>query len=99
MSILGFQVVEGRGDKSLSMNSVTELETRTQMLIRKQKELWRKYRFNSSYPDEIRAQILTKEWQRTLKENPPTKDPHKQTDLWDVDEQCVTRVHKQPRRN
>ena len=99
LSTLGFRVAEGRADKSLSMNNIARSEARTQALTRKQKELWRKYRIERNYGNETIAQVLTREWQQILKDNPQIKNIAEDVDHWVADEQCVTRVHKQPRRN
>lgn len=45
-------------------------ETRSQLLTRKQQELFAQYLVNGSYDIDIRAQLLTRGWKRILQQHP-----------------------------
>lgn len=56
-SILGFRIIGGSAGKSLSMNTIVYFEARTQTLIRKQKDLWRRYPIGGKYGNETSAKF------------------------------------------
>ena len=72
------------------MHKSDDERTRSQSLVRRQRDIWRRTPVGRGYTFEIGAQVLTREWKEALHQ-------HSSHEACSKDKECIIRLHSQPR--